>query len=222
MANEREEKKTSLRYSKWEEQPPGVPEPEDSDQGLIARAQGGDALAITALYGRYRVRVLNYLYRFTGDRMAAEDLVQETFLRVVRHLPSYRPTGSAAGWIYRIAKNLALNHVRNRKGHAELSLDEPLVYGEEEEMDRSEAIPGPGAAPDEQADQAEQGEAIQGALLKISAPYREVLILCDIEGHPYREAAEILRCSINTIASRLARGRVQMARLLGYLKKEER
>lgn len=191
-----------------------------SDQALIAQAQNGDPRGMTALYGRYRVKMLNYLYRFTGDRARAEDLTQETFLRVVRYLPSYRPTGSVAGWIYRIAKNLALNELRRRKGHPELSLDEPVTYAEEEPMDRAEAMPGPQLCPDEESYRAEIGEAIQKALLQISPIYREVVILCDIQGHPYREAAEILRCSINTIASRLARGRARLADLLGYLKRE--
>lgn len=189
----------------------------DSDQELVRQAQAGDPQAMTALYGRYRVKLLNYLYRFTGERTAAEDLAQETFLRVVRHLPSYRPTGSVGGWIYRIAKNLALNQVRDRKARPEFSLDEPVVYGEEE-MNRAEAIPGPQESPAGEASREEEGAAIQQALLQVAAPYRETLILCDIQGHPYKEAAEMLRCSINTVASRLARGRAQLAQLLGYLK----
>ena len=218
MSDGLEENRTFLGYDKRELEG----EQTVSDQELIARAQKADPRAMTALYLRYRVRILNYLVRFTGNRMVAEDLVQETFLRVVRHLPSYRPTGSAAGWIYRIAKNLALNHLRDRRSDPELSLDEPVLYGDGEEMNRSEAIPGPDPGPGEKASRGEIADTIQQALLQIAAPYREALILCDVQGYPYREAAEILRCSINTIASRLARGRAQLARLLGYLKEEAR
>ena len=89
-------------------------------------------------------------------------------------------------------------------------------------MNRSEAIPGPDPGPGEKASRGEIADTIQQALLQITAPYREALILCDVQGYPYREAAEILRCSINTVASRLARGRAQLARLLGYLKEEAR
>ena len=219
MIDERKENKTLLHYDKRE---PGGSEPVVSDQDLIAQAQRADPQAMTVLYLRYRVRILNYLVRFTGNRMVAEDLVQETFLRVVRHIASYQPTGSAAGWIYRIAKNLALNHLRDRKSDPELSLDEPVLYGQEEALDRSEAIPGPDPGPGEEASRGEIADTVQQALLQIAAPYREALILCDIQECPYREAAEILRCSINTVASRLARGRTQLARLLGYLKEEAR
>ena len=196
-------------------------DPLEADHALIRRAQKGDQQAMSLLYGRYRGKVLNYVYRFTGNRATAEELTQETFLRVVHNLPRYRPTGSVAGWIYRIAKNLSLNTLRDSKEDLEISLDEPLVLGDEESVNRAEAIANPGPRPDQEAVRSEQERAIQRSLLKISPRYREAVILCDVEGYPYREVAQILNCSINTVASRLARGRAQLARLLGYLKEGE-
>ena len=189
----------------------------ESDRELILRAQGGDEEAVTVLYVKYRCKILNYLYRFSGNRSTAEELTQETFLRMVQHLQSYRPTGSVAGWIYRIARNLVLNTLRDRPKSREFSLDEPLTL-EEDAVDRGEAIPGVGPRPDEEAVRSEREAQIQCSLLKISPRYREVVILCDIEGYAYREVAQLLHCSINTVASRLARGRAQLATLLGYLK----
>lgn len=197
--------------------PDSVP---DSDRDLMRQAQRGNRQAVETLYARYRRKVLNYLYRFTGNQATAEELTQETFLRVVTHIRQYRPTGSVAGWIYRIAGNLALNALRDRPKVQEISLDEPLEFGEEDSVDRSEAIPGPGKLPDEEASRSERESAVQGALLKVAPHHREVLILCDIEGYTYQEAAQILKCPINTIASRLARGRAELAQLLGYLKAE--
>ena len=151
----------------------------------------------------------------------AEDLTQETFLRVVRHLPSYRPTGSVAGWIFRIGKNLALNSLRDRKGRREISLEEPAGGPEEEEgATKEEMIPHAGPGPDREAGSRETEKEIQQALMRLPAAFREALILCDIQGHAYKDAAEMQRCSINTIASRLARARSKMAQLLGYLRKE--
>ncbi len=198
-----------------------VPEPSplQSDQDLIRQVKRGNQEAFTQLYERYWYRVLNYLYRFTGNRATAEELTQETFLRVAQNLYRYRPTGSVGGWIFRIARNLGLNAVRDSKMEGAFSLDEPLELGEDS-VDRKEAIPGRGPMPDEVAVRREQEEAIQRCLLKIAPHHREVLILCDIERRSYQEAAELLRCPMNTVASRLARARAQMAELLGYLRKE--
>jgi RNA polymerase sigma-70 factor (ECF subfamily) len=189
------------------------------DEELVRLAQRGDVGAVSTLYVRYQRKLLNYLYRLTGDRALAEDLTQETFLRVVRHLPSYRPTGSVGGWIFRIAKNLALNSFRDRKALREVSLEEPATDSEEGGS-REEMIPHGGPGPDKQAGSRETEAQIQQALLKLPPVFREALILCDIQGHAYKEAAEALECSINTVASRLARARSKMAELLGYLKKE--
>lgn len=201
------------------EAPAGSVEP--SDQELMALAKEGDERAVAVLYGRYRKRLVNYLYRFVGDSGTAEDLTQETFLRVVRHLPSYRPTGSVAGWIYRIARNLAFNRIRDTRRLEEVSLEEsPAGVDPEEGLEKKDLVADAGPSPAEEACRQEVGSRIQDALLKIAPVYREAVILCDVQGHAYKEAAEMLHCSINTVASRLARGRARLAELLGYLRKE--
>lgn len=213
-----EEKRAFQGYSTREGVSPPAPM-QQPDEQLMRLAQRGDAEAIAALYARYRRKLLNYLYRLTGDRATAEDLTQETFLRVVRYLPKYRPTGSVGGWIFRIAKNLALNSFRDRKARKEVPLEEPETNSDEGEM-RESKIPHSGPGPDREAGSRETEKQIQQALLQLPPVFREALILCDIQGHPYKEAAELLECSINTIASRLARARSKMAELLGYLKKD--
>ena len=213
-----EEKRALQGYSTREGVPPPAPM-QQPDEQLMRLAQRGDAEAVSALYTRYRRKLLNYLYRLTGDRATAEDLTQETFLRVVRHLPSYRPTGSVGGWIFRIAKNLALNSFRDRKAQKEVPLEEPETDSGEGEMKESK-IPHSGPGPDREAGSRETERQIQQALLQLPPVFRETLILCDIQGHAYKEAAQMLECSINTIASRLARARSKMAELLGYLKKD--
>ena len=213
-----EEKRAFQGYSVREGVPPPAPM-QQPDEQLMRLAQRGDAEAVSALYTRYRRKLLNYLYRLTGDRATAEDLTQETFLRVVRHLPSYRPTGSVGGWIFRIAKNLALNSFRDRKAQKEVPLEEPETDSDEGEMKESK-IPHSGPGPDREAGSRETERQIQQALLQLPPVFREALILCDIQGHAYKEAAQMLECSINTIASRLARARSKMAELLGYLKKD--
>lgn len=205
-------------YSSWSgkgRQPLDAVEP---DQRLVRRAQRGDTMAVSELYARYQRRILNYLYRLTGSREAAEDLTQETFIRVVRHLGGYRPTGSVAGWIYRIARNLALNGIRDRKGKEALSLDEPRENAEGEEMTPMEIVADSRPSPAQEAGRMEIEEAVQRALLQIPPVFREVVVLCDVQGCAYKEAAEILGCPIDTVASRLARGRAKLAELLEYFK----
>lgn len=199
---------------------PTPEEAREADWALVRRAQSGDSGAVTELYMRHRQKVFSYLYRFTGNRTSAEDLTQETFVRVVRHLPRYRPTGSFAGWVCRIAGNLALKEFRAHPAGREVSLDEPVALCDGESVDRSEAIPSGNPGPQQELARVETESAVQSALMKIAPVYRETVILCDIEGFGYREAAEMCRVSINTVASRLARGRAQLAKALGYLKRE--
>lgn len=223
-----EEKRAPQGYSSWGQGPKeGVSGPdrilEASDEELIRLGQQGDTRAVSVLYMRYRKKVLNYTYRLTGNRAAAEEVTQETFLRVVKHLARYRPTGSAAGWIFRIAKNLALNRLRWVKGAREVSLEEHLPGQGEAgggELERGETVASSGPGPAEEAQVHEMERRVQEALLEVNPNFREVLILCDIQGYGYKEAAELLQCSINTVASRLARGRLKLARLLGFLKGE--
>ena len=214
------EEKDEFRVYSYVDGEKEVQVPRAIDQELVRKAQKGDRAALGVLYSRYRRKILNYLYRFTGNRATAEELTQETFLKVVRYIHRYRPTGSVAGWIYKIARNLAMNALRDRPKITEVPLDEP-VPTQEGEVSRAEVIPGNTPQPDEEVQRAETERRIQQSLLKISPVYREVVILCDIEGYPYKEASDILRCSINTIASRLARGRSQLGSLLGYLRKED-
>lgn len=217
-----EEKGQAKRYSPEEQDFPTDPGGEQElDQLLIRRAQQGDAQAVTELYMRYQRKVLNYRYRFVGNRQTAEDLTQETFIRVVRHLPSYRPTGPVAGWIYRIARNLALNRFRHEKVAGEIPLDQPFgADAEEGGSSPAEKLADPHPGPDQEAITADVGKKVQAALLQVPPVYREAVILCDVQGYAYREAAELLGCPIDTVASRLARGRAKLAELLGYLRKE--
>lgn len=215
-----EENRPHSGYLKRLEAMESLHEIREDDLGLVRRAQQGDVEAVGELYTRYERKLLNYLYRFTGNREMAEDLVQETFIRAVRYLPAFRPTGSVGGWLYRIAKNLALNHLRRLKRASEVSMDEPRGLEEEEASSLAQTLADPKPGPAQEAGEADLELTVQTALMKISPVYREAMILCDIQGHTYQAAAQILGCPIDTIASRLARGRAQLAQLLGYLKGE--
>lgn len=223
-----EEKRLPRGYPSWRART--EPEPRGAeallqagDEELIRLAQGGRPQAVSVLYMRYRRKVLNFTYRLTGNYAKAEEVTQETFLRVVKHLHSFRPTGSVAGWIFRIARNQALNSLRGHKGVREVSLEEPVGADDQEGregVERGETLSDWRSGPAEEAKRRETEQRVQEALLELKPVFREVVVLCDIQGIGYKEAAELLRCSINTVASRLARGRMKLARLLGHLREE--
>ncbi len=223
-----EEKGVPRGYSSWEQGAEHASEGSDAllemaDEKLIRLAQKGEVRAVSVLYVRHRRKLLNFTYRLTGNYARAEEVTQETFLRVVKHLHSFRPTGSAAGWIFRIARNLALNSLRGHKGVHEVSLEEPLETNAEEGSEglvRGQTVSDSRADPAEEAQRGEVQRHVQEALLQLKPAFREVVILCDIQGVEYRQAAELLHCSINTVASRLARGRMKLARHLGHLRRE--
>ncbi|MFZ2602494.1 MAG: sigma-70 family RNA polymerase sigma factor, partial [Candidatus Omnitrophota bacterium] len=104
----------------------------DEDVRLMLKFKEGDNVSFEALLDKYHRPIINFLYRFVGDKIEAEDLAQEVFLRVYRSAKTYVPEAKFSTWIYVIAKNLALNELRRRKSHRASSLDETVPSGEGE------------------------------------------------------------------------------------------
>ena len=142
-------------------------------------------------------------YRLTADRYDAEDLVQETLLRVRRGLRSYQP-GSFEGWLARITTNAFIDQTRRRRRRPELALPD--------DVDRR-LPPAPGA--DEAWAGARLGTDVQAALMGLPLEYRVPLVLCDIAGRSYLEIAETLDIPIGTVRSRIHRGRSALREALG-------
>ena len=163
---------------------------------------GGRSDALRELIDRHGAAVLNFLYRMTGDRAAAEDLSQETFLRVFRHASRYVAGGGFRGWLYAIARNLALNHGRDRAMEKRIEPARPT---------RSDAV-----------ERAELERAVEAAIDRIDEPFRSALVLCTLDGLSYEEAAFACDCSVKTLSSRLARARARLRELLAPFIKEER
>lgn len=178
-----------------------------TDEDLIRAFQTGDEGAFVLLVGRYKGRLITYVYRFLGDYDDADDVVQETFMRVYHHKDSYHPIAKFSTWIYTIAGNLARTHLRKR------SLFRYLRFGSEP-GERHHDIPSEADGPDMQTDRILLSEKIQKALGKLSPTYREVVILRDIQDLPYEEIAKITGLEIGTVKSRLNRGRTRLQLLL--------
>jgi len=184
-----------------------------SDEDLLHDAAHGDLRAFDVIVRRYRDRLLNFVFRFLGEREAAEDVVQETFLRVLQKSEKYRASARFSTWLFTIAGNLAKSELRRRKQWHLLSLDW------DEYAKRRVEIPDDARRPDELAETEIATEAIQRAIESLSPKYRQLLILRDIQGIPYEEIAQIVGCPVGTVKSRLNRGRLRLQeklKRLGY------
>lgn len=180
----------------------GPPAVED----LIARALTGDVRAFETLVKTHHGQVYGYACRMVGPD-AAEDVVQEVFLRVYRALHTFRSEADFKTWLYRITTNVCLDHLRRvrRQLGRVLSLDSGHVGAEDAGgWNGHDARPDPAAVdPAQRAEQRELSEALQAALLRLSDKHRAVLVLHDMYGFRYDEIKDILRCSLGTVKSRL-------------------
>jgi RNA polymerase sigma-70 factor, ECF subfamily len=165
--------------------------PNDAQQDSMAEKRWlnalakGDPNALGGLYEMYGERIFRYTYRMLGNRTDAEDATAETFLRVLRRSAELRADGAFRTWIFRIARNLCIDKMRQ---HKLMELPPDAQYASSE-------------------DRAALRITVQQALADLPTEYREPLVLCDLEDLPAREAAEMLKISVPALKSRLYRGR---------------
>ncbi len=190
---------------------PGLPEPSSGDEReLVQRCLAGDASAFEPLVERYRQRVWRLAYQMLRDREEAWDCAQEAFVRAFHSLGSFRGQSAFYTWLFRITVNVATDRQRTRGVQARAFGAERVP---EEEWGRT--TPDPGAGPDQAAVQSEQRERIRQALDALPPKARTIIMLSDVEGLSYREIAEVLRCPIGTVMSRLHNARKRLKALLG-------
>lgn len=168
---------------------------------LLRRAAGGEADALGELVEGYSPRVFGLLYRLTGSRDAAEDLMQETFLRVVRMIAHYEHADRFESWLFRIAANLARDRARRRSRRGEMStLDAAAAAGR---------APGwhvvSGDDPAEHALRREAGERLEAGLQRLSDAEREIILLRHYAALPFREIAKLLSIPLGTALARAHR-----------------
>ncbi len=183
---------------------------EMSDEDLMEHFQAGVVEAYNILWERWTGPLVNFLYRFTGDKKACEDLIQETFLRVYRNRHSYKRIARFSTWLYTIAGNLAKTEYRKRSRRRMDSIQSFNRDGEEFEM----PLPDETYAPDKHAESAIQDQYIQMGLLAMPDHFREVVILRDIQQLSYEEIAIITGLPMGTVKSRINRGRTKLQELL--------
>ena len=171
-----------------------------SDEELLAAFQQGDPGAFERLLRRHRGPLFTFLVRMTGDRAKAEDLAQETFLRLVKGAAAWEQRARFQTWLYTIARNLCVDQSRRDKFRRTDSLDADGP-GDEPPLVESVAAEGPG--PERGAESARLRPLLQAALLSLPVEQREVFILREQAGVPFKEIAEVIGVNENTIKSRM-------------------
>jgi len=185
------------------------------DAHIAQRHLSGDPQAFGALVDRYQGRLLNFVNRTIGDRERAEDLVQEVFIRVFRHLHRFDQTKKFSTWIYTIASNLAKNELRNRSRN-------PLVFFQTikrnwEADHRPLQFEDTTARPDDLYRKRFLKDAVERCVTQLPEHHRVVFVLRELEGKSYEEIAEITGCNLGTVKSRLNRARNSFAQLIAPL-----
>ena len=182
----------------------------DEDR-LIQRARTGDLEAFNRLVLAYQNMVYNQAYRVMGEADAAEDATQEAFISAYKKLHTFRG-GSFRSWLLRIVTNACYDELRRRKRRPITPL-EPLLVGDDD-FDSPAWMADPGESPDETLQRRELAQAIQRCLNRLPVDFRVVIVLVDIQGLDYREAAAVLSKPLGTLKSRLARARLKMRECL--------
>ncbi|WP_027416729.1 RNA polymerase sigma factor SigW [Aneurinibacillus terranovensis] len=185
---------------------------EKTEQRIIQRARQGERAAFAELVDLYKDKIYHVSYGMLGNKQEAEDVAQETFLRVYANLNNYDPKYKFSTWIYRIASNLCIDYIRKRK--PTLSLDAELTGTDG--MDWHDRFPDTGKGPEEEVITDELQEEVQGALMALNPKYRAVMILRYIEDLSLQEISEAISLPISTIKTRIHRGREALRKKLRF------
>ena len=173
---------------------------ERTDEELLAAYQQGDPGAFEALLRRHRAPLFTFLLRMLGERERAEDLAQETFLRIVKGAQAWEHRARFQTWLFTIARNLCVDQSRRDRFRRADSLD---AQGPDDEPAMVDSVPGREIDPGRGAESARLRPVLQRALLSLPAEQREVFILREQAGVPFREIAEIQGVNENTVKSRM-------------------
>ena len=174
------------------------------DRADMEQLSAGHDAALNDLMERHATTVFHFLCRMVGNEDDANDLAQETFVRVFRARASFRTSEKFSTWLYTIAANLARNHFRWRSRHPNVSLEAEIG---ETEQTLGSTLPANDPAPNEQALTTERAKAVRTAVSKLPEDLREAIVLCEWEERSVAEAAAILETTPKAVESRLYRAR---------------
>ena len=177
------------------------------NSGLIKKAKKGDGQAFGALIQSYERFVYNVVYRITGNPDDAKDVSQEAFIMAFKNFGSYNETWAFSTWLYRIAINTAVDHLRKRKN--EISYEDYINEGKESYS----------VSVEEKVISNESLKYILKAVNTLDEDFKVVIVLKDIEGLDYKEISDIIGCPVGTVKSRLSRARGKLRNIIKLCKK---
>ncbi|HET7458077.1 MAG TPA: sigma-70 family RNA polymerase sigma factor [Gemmatimonadaceae bacterium] len=188
------------------------------DADVVALAQQGRETAFRELIRRYERPVFSLIFRMVRDRETAEDLSQETFIKVLNHIDRYRPEFKLSSWLFKIANNVAIDHIRKR--HLEtVSIDgspHAATAAEAEATSFDVSVRQESAL--EELESRELGSAIEQAIARLRPEYRSCIMLRHVEGRSYEEIAATLDLPLGTVKTYIHRARHELRRALEHLK----
>lgn len=183
------------------------------DEELILQFQQGNENAFVELVDRYKNKLINFTFNYLGDRDLAEDIVQETMLKLYEKRHYYKPIAKFSTWIYTIARNQANTELRKRKRRNISFLSQMTKNGKDFDLDSK--------APDliDEFHNTYLAQRINKAIQLLPEHFREVIVLRDIQGLSYEDIGSVMDAPIGTIKSRINRARIQLQAELHDLKK---
>lgn len=182
-----------------------------TDEDVIRKFQQGDLVAFDVVVARYKEQLINYVYTFVGDKSDAEDIVQDTFVKIYRFKQSYKNIAKFSTWIYTVAGNLAKSELRKRK-RQQLYPISSLGNGDKEFEAVETRINS-----DEMTDSSVKKDLIKRAIQTLPEHYQEVIRMREIDNMSYEEIADLTRLPIGTVRSRISRARIRLQNKLKYL-----
>jgi RNA polymerase sigma-70 factor, ECF subfamily len=189
-----------------------------TDQEIVALARQGREPAYRELIGRYQRPVFSLIYRLVRDREKSEDLAQETFIKVLNAIDRYDPSYKFSSWIFKIAHNTSLDHLRKKEPqtlslegspHAESAADQEASVIQALSTEET---------PEDYAASRELGATLEVAIGKLRPEYRTAIIMCHVEGRPYEEIAETMGVPLGTVKTYIHRARNELKKDLAHLR----
>ena len=182
-----------------------------TEQELVQRAQKGDEDSFARLMGENETRIYNLALRMTGNEQDALDLAQEAFFNAWKGLKFFKGDSSFSTWVYRLATNACIDHLRRKKRRQDISVSLPVV---DEEDDRPPDIPDERYAPEQVLERKQLRQAVAEGLEQLSQEHRQVLTMRELDGLSYQEIGQLLGLEAGTVKSRIARARLALRKIL--------
>ena len=187
------------------------------DKTLAAQAAAGRQRAFRELLRRYERPVFSLIYRMVRDRTLAEDLSQEAFIRAFNAIASYNPGYKFSSWMFKIAHNLTIDHLRKKRIDTISLHGSPHALTEEAQARTRPIVESADERPDAYVENLELGSQIEAAIGNLRPEYRTVTLLRHVEGYSYKEIAEIMELPLGTVKTYIHRARLELKEALAHL-----